>query len=432
MAIELNIILMIDNNSRRRIRVNPADLTYYKVHIISDFTDITDELVEKTNKVILLNDVLKSAGALSSMRLYKELFNLEYYFIGDEDIYLGLMSAYASCYKMNISGLNSDMLQAVIFNDTTLIEKFETALELPSRSLLAARDILNTTNIPAEIYNLAEEHIELLQATEDTLRLNKSLKDLYEQTDLRASKLEKEVKKCEDFCAGLINKFHKFTKDTKQYESLLSKDLYTKLHLSDYPDKPMILYFKEYEELDGLDVMLYWLYQIFSIQLRVPTKVVKLYDSYDAKRLRVQPSAFTVLGNKYTLTDIVANNYIETGKPEKSDLLVKSGDYTKLMDILLTNKERKGLLIVVDCKLKEDTILIGNTLQYALCRNASHAKAFDLGENTISNNGSNELVWNLDDLPEMEGRYMHEVLPEIAALPVMSRLYTDLQRYITN
>lgn len=432
MAIELNVILLIDDLSRKYIKGNPVDLTYYNVHIITDFKDINEELLSKTRKVILLNDIIKKSGALSTLRLYKDLFDLEYYYIGDEDIYLGLMSDYATCYKMNIAGLNPDMIQAVVFNDSAVIDKFEVPRDLSSRSALTAKEILNTSGIPLNIRSLAEEHLELLNALNSAVSINSRTKELYNETNLYVNKLEGDIKKAEDFVSELLHKFNKFNADTRQYESLWSRDFYTKLHLSDYPDRPIILYLKEYEELDGLDILLYWLYQMFTIQLRVPTKIVKLYDSADAKRLRIQPNAFTVLGNKYTLSDITSNEFDITGKTEKSDLLVKVGDYTKLLDILLTNKERKGLLIIVDHKLKEDTVVIGSTLQYCLCRNANHINAYSLGDNTITNNGSGDLVWNLKDLPTMEGRYMSEVLPEISALPVMSRLYTDLQRYITN
>lgn len=428
----LNVILILDEKSRKFIKINPADLTYYGVTIVNSFSDITDEVVKNSNKVILLRDILKKTNALSDLRLYKEIYNLDYIYLGDEDIYLGIMSSYATCFKVDISGLNIDLIQAVVFNDNITLKRFEVVRNIPTDSLLLAKDILKTQNLSTQFYNLAETHVELINAMQSLVDSEKSLRDLYAMSNLQANKLEADLKNAEDFCADLIDKFHKFSRDTIQYESLWSKDIYTKIHLSDYPDKPMILYLKEYEEIDGLDVLLYWLYQMFTIQMRVPTKIVKLYDSHDAKKLKIQPKGFKILGNKYTLTDVISSGYSSGNSSAlSSDILVKMGDYTKLMDILLTNKEKKGLLIVVDCKVKEDIILIGNTLQYAMCRNSSRIPAYGLGENTITNDGPGELVWNLSMLPDMKNAYISDVLPKIAGLKVMSRIYTDMQRYIT-
>lgn len=429
---DFNVILVLDEKSRKFLKHNPSDLIYQGVTLVNDLSEINENLLPVTNKVILLKDVLKKTNALSDIRMYKEVYGLNYIYLGDEDIYLGIMSHYAECFKVDISNLNTDLLQAVLYKDNSTLKRFEVTREVNSDSAIIARDILRNKDVPSRFVNLAQEHLELLNAMDDLIKNENNLRKLYEMSNLKTDKLEADLKEAEIFCADLVHKFNEFTSDTVQYESLWSKDIYTKIHLSDYPEKPMILYLKEYEELDGLDVLLYWLYQMFTIQMRVPTKIIKLYDSHDAKKLKIQPKSFKILGNKYTLTDIVSNDYVAgSSSAIKSDILVKVGDYTRVMDILLTNKEKKGLLIVVDCKVKEDTILIGNSLNYALCRNSSRLNAYKLGENTITNDGNHDLVWNLNMLPDMKDAYISDVLPSIAGLKIMSRIYTDLQRYIS-
>ncbi|WP_304427977.1 hypothetical protein [uncultured Clostridium sp.] len=429
---DFNVILVLDEKSRKFLKHNPSDLIYQGVTLVNELSEINENLLPVTNKVILLKDVLKKTNALSDIRMYKEVYRLNYIYLGDEDIYLGIMSHYAECFKVDISNLNTDLLQAVLYKDNSTLKRFEVTREVNSDSAIIARDILRNKDVPSRFVNLAQEHLELLNAMDNLIKNENNLRKLYEMSNLKTDKLEADLKEAEIFCADLVHKFNEFTSDTVQYESLWSKDIYTKIHLSDYPEKPMILYLKEYEELDGLDVLLYWLYQMFTIQMRVPTKIIKLYDSHDAKKLKIQPKSFKILGNKYTLTDIVSNDYVAgSSSAIKSDILVKVGDYTRVMDILLTNKEKKGLLIVVDCKVKEDTILIGNSLNYALCRNSSRLNAYKLGENTITNDGNHDLVWNLNMLPDMKDAYISDVLPSIAGLKIMSRIYTDLQRYIS-
>lgn len=429
---DFNVILVLDEKSRKFLKHNPSDLIYQGVTLVNELSEINENLLPVTNKVILLKDVLKKTNALSDIRMYKEVYGLNYIYLGHEDIYLGIMSHYAECFKVDISNLNTDLLQAVLYKDNSTLKRFEVTREVNSDSAIIARDILKNKDVPSRFVNLAQEHLELLNAMDDLIKNENNLRKLYEMSNLKTDKLEADLKEAEIFCADLVHKFNEFTSDTVQYESLWSKDIYTKIHLSDYPEKPMILYLKEYEELDGLDVLLYWLYQMFTIQMRVPTKIIKLYDSHDAKKLKIQPKSFKILGNKYTLTDIVSNDYVAgSSSAIKSDILVKVGDYTRVMDILLTNKEKKGLLIVVDCKVKEDTILIGNSLNYALCRNSSRLNAYKLGENTITNDGNHDLVWNLNMLPDMKDAYISDVLPSIAGLKIMSRIYTDLQRYIS-
>ncbi|MDQ9747987.1 hypothetical protein RFY98_15765, partial [Acinetobacter baumannii] len=65
------------------------------------------------------------------------------------------MSTLADCYAMDIRSLNYEKISAIIFNDTTIIEKYQvndTKLTIESRRL--AENLLNNSN--EEVKKLAK------------------------------------------------------------------------------------------------------------------------------------------------------------------------------------------------------------------------------------------------------------------------------------
>lgn len=104
--------------------------------------------------------------------------------------------------------------------------------------------------------------------------------------------------------------------------------------------------------------------------------------------MKCVPEYYRTLYNSFTNPEIIVNDYI-----------AKSGDYLKLFDIILNNSVNLDILIVVDCKGNDDTILSGVTINFNICSNREHLNAFELlRENTIVDSDSDTLdgylFWN--------------------------------------
>ena len=189
-------------------------------------------------------------------------------------------------------------------------------------------------------------------------------------------------------CADNLNK------NLTQYEYCMSKPIYEKLQVHSYSNRPRIIYLKVYEEIKGFDQFVETLVNSLMYQERLSVKVLRLYDNCSAKFMKVLPANYTTISSTYLLQDLICNQY-----------LCKLGDYRDVLDILLTNRENLDVLIIIDCKSFEDTVVNDYTVFYNICQNKEHALLFDLLlENTVVSfsEDDSDLVWNGYDLADMD------------------------------
>jgi hypothetical protein len=166
----------------------------------------------------------------------------------------------------------------------------------------------------------------------------------------------------------------------KQYEAVFTSDVYAKVRMHDYSNRPMVIYFKEYEDFLNLDEMIETLFSVFVMQERKTVKVLRFFDSSTSKKMLTVPEYYTKLYNEYSMADVLSNDYV-----------CKSGDYRRILDKVLLNETGVDILIVIDSKDYNDTILSGMPLQMNLCREVGHLNAFHLNAvNTLVNTGDEE------------------------------------------
>nr|AQQ75343.1 hypothetical protein [uncultured bacterium] len=66
---QLKVILLLDYASRSRLKVNVSELIMHDVTIVSSLRDITDYILSKTNKVIILEDYIRTSNNYSDLVL---------------------------------------------------------------------------------------------------------------------------------------------------------------------------------------------------------------------------------------------------------------------------------------------------------------------------------------------------------------------------
>ena len=84
------------------------------------------------------------------------------------------------------------------------------------------------------------------------------------------------------------------------------------------------------------------------------------------------PQYYKCLGPKYNTVEVVQNDY-----------LCKSGDYSRLIDFILTNTESIDYLILLDCKGNQDLLLNDLVLNIAVCRDYEMASRFKLQDSIL-------------------------------------------------
>ena len=196
-----------------------------------------------------------------------------------------------------------------------------------------------------------------------------------------------------------MQKVIKLNNSLKVYESVLSADVYEKVDLTKYTNRPLIIYFKEFEDLLYLDTFIETLYYVFTNQYHKSVKVVRIYDSAKTRKLSTLPDYYYRLYNKFITAEVVTHNFI-----------CKTADYRKLFDVLLTNNANLDILLVFDHKDLNDLIFTGSYLQFNLCRTLKNLEAYNIKrENTIVNfAGDEEKAISWDYYPELHTEEMQD------------------------
>lgn len=388
----IKAILVLDDVSKGVIKTN-VSLLSRDLKIINSLDELTEELVIFSNKVVILEGYTQSACCITDVELYKGVFGLEIFFLGADDYWLGIMKNFGNVLKCDISLLDYEAICAVIFNDKALEDE---AAKSSLQVIQAAKDVVATTDNSSIEWQLANS---LLAISEADNFQNEKLAQLQKRVAHLESNLARVQKDKEILLKGykeVLDDVQEKNGILKQYEAIFTDDVYHKVKLHDYVNRPLVIYFKEYEDFLFLDELIATLVSVFKLQKRKSVKVIRLFDSRTSRKVLNVPSYYKKLYNQYEMTDVVEN-----------DFLCKTGDYRRIFEKLLLNEVGLDVLIIVDSKDYNDTVMSGIPLQFNLCREWEHMDAFKLNtNNTIVNLGvSSEeyaLLWENYDVDKME------------------------------
>lgn len=388
----LNAILLLDDNSRKSINLNLATLSDLK--IIYSLDELNEELCSKYSCVLILEGFIMYESSLSDLRLYKRVYNTNFKYISSTETYLRTMSQFCECYNIGLSSLTRDALFGVIYNDTSILP--ETATYDDTLNSLC-ESISNDSKYSETVRSIAQYSTSLKNLVDFK---DKEIKSLTEYNSILSNKcaiLESSEANIIQSVKEIYIKCRNLNTNLVQYENILSQDIYKQVASYGYPDKPFIVYFKEYEELIHFHTFIDTLFNSIKGQLRLSCKVLLLFNGDKNPRIQTLPKHYKLLrGNiGHSNTDVFAN-----------DFLAKYGDYTALLDLLLQNKLNTDVLLLFDCKPQNDSVLIGQDLYYSLCRNEKHISPLGLNPvNTIVNNSksADSLSWNTINFDDYTG-----------------------------
>lgn len=389
-SVNLNIILLLDDKSRKKLKVNVTDLANYKVHIIYSLYELSPELTSKYDKVVLLGDYVLLENAVANLKMFKAILGLNLIYIGTDDTWLNFMSRFAKVYKLDYSELDYNRLYSVVMGDAGALEEYalidmnrvDSVYEF-SQNLQLTKDVDESTR------ELASAFISIADMLKTQDAIISSLETQLEDANREICNQNSLIEKLSESHLHIIKNSETLNKNLLQYEAIITKDVYDKITVRGYQDRPTILYFKEYEELLYFNSFIETLYTSIRGQLHLSCKIVKLYDRSASKRLLVLPPYYKIIRNNYTNSDILVDDFI-----------AKYGSYVKVLELLLINKQHLDILIIVDCKDHNEYVTLGHDLEFSLCRNEKHIESYRLSPlNTIVNNSSNtKLSWDTYEL----------------------------------
>ena len=378
-------IIVLDDVSRGIIKTSVSELSLYGIIFVNNLEEITSIMLQSTQKVIVLEGFLANPNSRSKLRLYKALLNLTYFFLGKDDVWLSEMGDIAHTFRCDISLLNYDMVQAALFRDMDMEQNVSDTMVFDLNKEFAQKIIKDPSNYDTKIQSLASAFLSERDDKESIKQTLEETKKRLLEIDCVNAKLTNDNDRLLTGYKDLLKSAAEINESLREYEVCLTKDVYDKLDLHTYINRPQIIYLKEYEELIHFNSFIETLVDVLKIQDKKSVKVIRLFDSSDNNRILTLPSYYKRIYNSYISKDVI-----------NADYLVKSGDYTQILDLILTNRSNLDVLIVIDSKSFNDTVLNGSMLNLGVCRNVNHLNLLGLvKDNTVTNGDDDDeyLCW---------------------------------------
>lgn len=78
----LDAVLVLDENSQHEVTSSVAELISCGVKVISSLDKLNPDDMEKRKDIIILENYILQENSISMIRLYKEIFNLNFIYLG--------------------------------------------------------------------------------------------------------------------------------------------------------------------------------------------------------------------------------------------------------------------------------------------------------------------------------------------------------------
>lgn len=407
----LNCILVLDEDVKASLQSSIYNLTIYGVTIINSITELTKEMLESTNKVVFLGAI--NYNSLENLKFYKEVLELDYYFISDDELILDLVSDFCKCFYLNYVSIDSNLLYAVLMDDKVEQNKYRPIETKLTRKEELEKNLAVATN--EDKIKCLKEMILYNDLLSSKLSNEKDLKDKIAHLELDLINRITELDLVQSAYDDLLEKVLKQNSVLKDYEIYLTEDLYKSVSTSKYPNRPKILYFKEFQPLIHEYSFFKTLFDMFRVQAKKSCKVVRLHDSHDLVRIKTLESRYKLVNSKFLESDII-----------NSDFILSYGNYSKLFDVLLTNKGGLDILIILDCKSFDETVVEDSEMVYFnICRNPNVMETLGLKSVNTINNNNRDSIMSWDTYEEFDSiKSPGDKFTFLASRDVIKRIYS--------
>lgn len=403
--------IILSNETRQDMVSTIADLSIYGISVYNSIREFRKLDLDKSNKVVVIGKI--SLDEISDLRIYKDILDLDIYYLTNDSLIATLMKPVAKVYLLDYTILDHNLLLSLFYNDTSILKKYALSSYAEKLTVDSLADKYVDSNDGgvsslAKEYKLLRDYIEKKNKTEELLvtditKLESQLIGMYSTNESLSNEIDR-----------LIVQYVKHHNKLKDYKIIFTGDVYDIVDLSKYKEKPKIIYFKEYQDFLHLESFISTLSNIIKIQRKSSFKVIRLHDSCDIHRINVARSYdYLEVNGKFLASEVINSDYI-----------LSYGNYVKLFDLVLNSK--LDFLIVIDCKKIDNVVLLGNYLKLNLCRNESTIQTLNLLEySTIVNNSNRVLSWDTyEKYPEFIDD--NDLFSYLSSRPIMKRLNSML------
>lgn len=407
------IAILLDRKSRNKIKSTLTELSNAGIIFLKEIEDAVFLTKTKETTVVLLGNVLDNQGIISKLKVYKVLLNLNYLYMGQSNDAMELLKDITRIYPCDYTRLDMQMLTAALLKDQAFQKELRDDLLMNTK----VNQLLEDESTSEEVKEILEEYKVLHEKYKELLRnqyqKEKELKQLNRKLDVISEVKERLSKGYQK----IIKSAYDLNEMLKEYEGVLTTDIYEKVDVYRYSNRPFILYFKVFESLPNQELFFSILYEVIQKQLHKSVKVVNLYDSKTCKQMRTLSTMYHCIYSNFSMNDTLPG------------LIAKSGDYSELLDILLSNKTGLDYLIIVDYKSIDDTVMLGQDLSFNICANKKNLKAYRLSsKNTVVIDNTEELDLVFNDIEnDIKGLSKEDTFLRLSSLNVFQQIINAIK-----
>ena len=390
-------VVILDNVTRTLAKsISYFELSNY-AYVLNDIDELNE--IHKDMNVIIFESLLLTKASIPMLRdlRYRLGVNLILLYSDDELGHLG--GSVCITKKCDYCVIDVNLIYSVIMHDDIVFEAYKNvgnALMSFPKFAASIKDE-DSSSFKLLYQSLLDSTLQLDLITTERLRLQ-NLCSGYEAT---FEKIRKGVDSLQKYYDSINIR-------AAEYETRLTAD-YDKVVGGEYPERPIILYFKEFQHIQGMDILLNILHFVITVQYKHSCKVIKLLDSSNAMQARFIPDNYVFMQNTYNNRDIMENSFI-----------LKRGSYDLLFDTLLLNRSKLHILIVHDMRGCTSLALDDELIHSSVCCATSEYKDIFDGVNLLTENKkASKLYWNTSEYARMP---VNERLFRLSAHPTITAL----------
>lgn len=395
-------VIVLDNATRNIAKsVSYLELSNY-YHIVNDIEELGEQY--KGMKVIIFESTILTKAVIPVLRELRYKYDFQFILMYScDDIYTIANDICYQVRKCDYRIIDINLIYSVIVGDEVIFESYSKI----DNSLFSFDTIVQSMSQEASSY-LNSMYQTLLDAYIQIGTLTKQNTDLSEICNCYESVFSRIKAGVND----LQRYYDSIDVKAAEYETRLTT-VYDKVISGEYNERPIILYFKEFQHIQGMDILLNILYFTLTVQYKRSCKVVKLLDSSNASQARFIPNTYVTMPNVYNLKDLLQHNFI-----------LKKGTYDLFFDTLLLNRTRLQFLIVHDMRGCTSLALHEDLIHSSICCATSeyHEMFKDITLLTESKAAS-KLYWNTKEYSKIP---INERLFRLSAHPTVKAIIDSI------
>ena len=322
-----SIVVLIDQFTKATVETVTYDVLSKHTAVITDIRELSDEhykgsvvIFEPSFSVIVTPEILAELVGRLEVTVYAVYQN---------DDAVKCLLDYVKPIKADYSDIGWNFIYAVVNEDLAILEPYQKSVKVLD-GFKAIR-----SRIPEDIVSYFDRfrgsYMTMVSATRELLQRNAEL----QETVIAQETIGKQT------IAGLLelkDLLDKSQDKVNAYEAILSKG-YTQVFGGFYPERPHVLYIKQFSHLSGIDTLLSLLFAVITKQYMSSCKVIKLVDSSNALAMRYIPNTYVPITDSYSTAQVLTNDFI-----------MKMGGYNIMFDMLMLNRSGLDYLIVHDMR----------------------------------------------------------------------------------